>query len=104
MNHRSPSDDASFHEIWVAATFRLDQGSLKELRMVYEPHQSRHSGSAQTAGAAERLLTATPDVPSKSNQHPRTRLQQPGVQFSSRTTNHSVQPHLNHPATTKPLN
>ncbi|KAF4623924.1 hypothetical protein D9613_001276 [Agrocybe pediades] len=36
MSSRSPSDFASFHEIRIAAAFPLDQGSLKELRMVYE--------------------------------------------------------------------
>ncbi|KAF9552452.1 hypothetical protein CPC08DRAFT_275358 [Agrocybe pediades] len=36
MSSRSPSDSASFHEIRIAAALPLDQGSLKEQRMVYE--------------------------------------------------------------------
>ncbi|KAF4615597.1 hypothetical protein D9613_012901 [Agrocybe pediades] len=41
---------------------------------------------------------------SKSSQHPRTRLQQTGLQFPSRATNDIIQPKLNHHATTEPLN
>ncbi|KAF9557564.1 hypothetical protein CPC08DRAFT_45292 [Agrocybe pediades] len=52
MSSRSPSDFTSFHEIRIASALPIDQGSLKELRMVYELINPATQGSPQTAGAA----------------------------------------------------